>query len=112
MILSKKGFALPFSVFFALQSPIIGYGPHGAIIHYSATAESCVPLEPRSFVLADTGGHYREGTTEKLESGINPGDGAGILSAARTTRPLPLSGTAAFSYLPAGAGQPAGINRG
>lgn len=45
-------------------SPIIGYGPHGAIIHYGATPESNAPLEPRSFVLADTGGHYLEGTTD------------------------------------------------
>ena len=44
--------------------PIMGYGPHGAIIHYSATAESNVPIEPRSFLLADTGGHYLEGTTD------------------------------------------------
>ena len=43
---------------------IIGYGPHGAIIHYGATEESNVQLEPRSFVLADTGGHYQEGTTD------------------------------------------------
>ena len=43
---------------------IIGYGPHGAIIHYGATEESNVPLEPRSFVLADTGGHYLQGTTD------------------------------------------------
>ncbi len=45
-------------------SPIIGYGPHGAIIHYGATEESDVPLEPRGFLLADTGGHYLEGTTD------------------------------------------------
>ncbi len=45
-------------------SPILGYGPHGAIIHYGATEESDVPLEPRSFLLADTGGHYLEGTTD------------------------------------------------
>ena len=45
-------------------SPIMGYGPHGAIIHYGATKESSVALEPRSFLLADTGGHYLEGTTD------------------------------------------------
>ena len=45
-------------------SPIMGFGPHGAIIHYGATPESNVPLEPRSFLLADTGGHYLEGTTD------------------------------------------------
>ena len=44
--------------------PIIGYGPHGAIIHYSATPETNVPIEAKSFLLADTGGHYLEGTTD------------------------------------------------
>ena len=45
-------------------SPIMGYAAHGAIVHYSATPESCWKLEPRSFLLADTGGHYLEGSTD------------------------------------------------
>lgn len=45
-------------------APIIGYGAHGAIVHYSATEESDVQLMPRGLVLCDTGGHYREGTTD------------------------------------------------
>lgn len=44
--------------------PIMGYGDHGAIIHYSATQESDRKLEPRSFLLSDTGGHYLEGSTD------------------------------------------------
>ena len=44
--------------------PIIAWGPHGAIIHYSATEESNAVVQPRSFLLADTGGHYLEGTTD------------------------------------------------
>ncbi len=44
--------------------PIIGYGEHGAIIHYSATEESNVTLKPEGFVLMDTGGQYLEGTTD------------------------------------------------
>lgn len=44
--------------------PIMGYGPHGAIIHYSATEETDAVLEPRSFLLSDTGGHYLEGSTD------------------------------------------------
>lgn len=43
---------------------IMGYGPHGAIVHYSATKETCAKLEPRSFLLSDTGGHYMEGSTD------------------------------------------------
>lgn len=44
--------------------PILAYGPHGAIVHYSADETSDVPLEPEGFLLADTGGHYMEGTTD------------------------------------------------
>ena len=43
---------------------ICGYNEHGAIIHYSATPESDVPLRPEGLVLVDSGGHYREGTTD------------------------------------------------
>lgn len=45
-------------------APIIAYKEHGAIVHYSATKESDVELKPESFVLADTGGHYLEGTID------------------------------------------------
>ena len=44
--------------------PILAYGPHAAIVHYEATAETDVPLEARGLLLADTGGHYRTGTTD------------------------------------------------
>lgn len=44
--------------------PILAYGPHGAIVHYSADETSDVLLEPEGFLLADTGGHYMEGTTD------------------------------------------------
>lgn len=44
--------------------PIMAYKEHGAIVHYSATAESDIPLEPKSFLLSDTGGHYYEGSTD------------------------------------------------
>ena len=43
---------------------IVGYGPHGAIVHYAATPESNVVLEPRGFVLIDSGGQYLDGTTD------------------------------------------------
>ncbi len=45
-------------------NPIIAYGAHGAIIHYSATPETDMEFEPRGFCLADTGGHYLEGSTD------------------------------------------------
>lgn len=45
-------------------SPIIAWGPHGAIVHYHATPETNIPVQPSSYLLADTGGHYMEGTTD------------------------------------------------
>lgn len=44
--------------------PIISYGPHAAMNHYSATPETDVPIEPHGLLLADTGGQYLEGTTD------------------------------------------------
>jgi len=43
---------------------IAGYAAHGAIVHYEATPETDIPVEPRSFLLVDSGGHYLEGTTD------------------------------------------------
>lgn len=45
-------------------TPIIGYGPHGAVVHYSATEDSDCQMKPESLVLLDTGGQYLEGTTD------------------------------------------------
>lgn len=44
--------------------PIMAYGEHGAIVHYSATEATNAVLEPRGLLLSDTGGHYRQGTTD------------------------------------------------
>ena len=43
---------------------IIAYGAHGAIVHYEPTAQTDVDMTGGSFCLADTGGHYEEGTTD------------------------------------------------
>lgn len=43
---------------------ICGYGPHGAIIHYSATEETNAKIEPSGLLLIDSGGQYYEGTTD------------------------------------------------
>lgn len=43
---------------------IAGYGSNGAIIHYCATEETNRNLEPDGFLLVDSGGQYREGTTD------------------------------------------------
>ena len=43
---------------------IAGYKEHGAIVHYSATSESDVPLQPKGFLLLDSGAQYLDGTTD------------------------------------------------
>lgn len=45
-------------------SPIVGYADHGAIVHYSATKESDYEIKPEGFLLIDSGGQYRNGTTD------------------------------------------------
>lgn len=44
--------------------PIMAYGEHGAIVHYSATEATNAVIEPRGLLLSDTGGHYLDGTTD------------------------------------------------
>lgn len=44
--------------------PIISYGEHAAMNHYSPTPETDVEIEPHGLMLADTGGHYLEGSTD------------------------------------------------
>ena len=43
---------------------IAGYEAHGAIVHYEATPETDVPLEPAGFLLLDSGAQYQDGTTD------------------------------------------------
>ncbi len=43
---------------------ICGYQEHGAIVHYTATAESNAPLKPEGLLLIDSGGQYDCGTTD------------------------------------------------
>ncbi len=45
-------------------SPIVSYGEHAAMNHYSATPETDIPIEAKGLLLADTGGQYLEGTTD------------------------------------------------
>jgi Xaa-Pro aminopeptidase len=43
---------------------IVGYGGHGAIVHYSVTEESDVPVQPKGLLLVDSGAQYWDGTTD------------------------------------------------
>jgi Xaa-Pro aminopeptidase len=44
--------------------PIVGYGPHGAIVHYHATIQTNVDIMPENLLLIDSGGQYMDGTTD------------------------------------------------
>ena len=43
---------------------IVGYEVHGAIVHYEATPETNIPIEPHGLVLIDSGAQYLDGTTD------------------------------------------------
>ncbi len=43
---------------------IAGYGPHGAIVHYEADADSNVELKREGLLLIDSGAQYFDGTTD------------------------------------------------
>lgn len=43
---------------------ISGAGANGAIVHYRVTPETSLPLTPGSLYLVDSGGQYRDGTTD------------------------------------------------
>ena len=45
-------------------SPIVAFGEHGALPHYSATAESDATLGHAGILLIDSGGQYLNGTTD------------------------------------------------
>lgn len=45
-------------------STISAYGPNAAMCHYSATEETNAEVLPRGFYLVDSGGQYKEGTTD------------------------------------------------
>lgn len=43
---------------------IAGYGANAAKNHYHPTAENCLKVEPKGFLLIDSGGQYLDGTTD------------------------------------------------
>lgn len=45
-------------------APISAYGEHGAIIHYSPSADTDVELKPGTLFLTDTGAGFLEGSTD------------------------------------------------
>jgi Xaa-Pro aminopeptidase len=45
-------------------SSTVAFGPHGAIVHYSASEETDVEILPDGILLFDSGGQYLDGTTD------------------------------------------------
>ena len=43
---------------------IAAYGPNAAMMHYAPTPQACAAIEPHGFLLVDSGGQYRDGTTD------------------------------------------------
>lgn len=43
---------------------IIGWNEHGAIVHYEPSEETDVPVTGRGLLLVDSGGQYKQGTTD------------------------------------------------
>jgi Xaa-Pro aminopeptidase len=43
---------------------IAGYAGNGAIVHYHATPENCLTIKPEGLLLIDSGGQYKDGTTD------------------------------------------------
>ena len=86
--------------------PISGAGEHGAIIHYSADAESNRPIRPDEVYLIDSGGQYPDGTTDVTRT-IWTGPGAPPREIAeRFTRVLIGHAALAMAVFPEGVAGP------
>lgn len=79
---------------------IVGYGAHGAIVHYRSTEASNAEIKKGNLLLIDSGGQYAEGTTDITRT-FALGD---IGEEARHDYTLVLKGLIALSsaYFPAG----------
>jgi Xaa-Pro aminopeptidase len=67
-------------------APISGAGPNGAIVHYRSTPATNRPLRTGELYLIDSGGQYRDGTTDITRTiAVGP---AGAEERARFTRVL------------------------
>lgn len=43
---------------------IAGYAENGAVVHYHANPETCLTIKPEGLLLIDSGGQYKDGTTD------------------------------------------------
>ncbi|MDE1467394.1 aminopeptidase P family protein [Aurantiacibacter sp. D1-12] len=54
---------------------ISGAGSNGALCHYRVSEETCLPLVPNSVYLVDSGGQYKDGTTDITRTvWVGPGE--------------------------------------
>lgn len=53
---------------------IIGWNGHGAIVHYEPTDETDIPVAGRGVLLVDSGGQYKQGTTDITRTTILGGE--------------------------------------
>ncbi len=74
-------------------TPIVGYRDHGAIVHFTADAQSANKLKPEGLLLIDSGGHYLNGTTDITRT-VALGD---VTSQQKTDFTLVLKGLIALS---------------
>ncbi|MDO9524811.1 MAG: M24B family metallopeptidase, partial [Gemmobacter sp.] len=82
---------------------ICGSGPNGAIVHYRVTEDTNRTLTPDSLLLVDSGGQYRDGTTDITRTVLigHPPEGAaeaftrvlqGMIAISRARFPKGLAG--------------------
>ena len=57
-------FRLDYKAFDLSFSPIVAYNDNGAMMHYSPTKENNTKLDNKGILLVDSGGQYKEGTTD------------------------------------------------
>lgn len=79
---------------------ISGFGPNGAIVHYNADEAGPATIDRPGIYLIDSGGQYRDGTTDVTRTvPIGLDDGDELLRRAATDHTLVLKGHIALSRL-------------
>ncbi|MBR2577898.1 MAG: aminopeptidase P family protein, partial [Erysipelotrichaceae bacterium] len=59
-----NGFRLGFKAFDLSFNPIVAYNANAAMMHYAPSKEKCSKLKNEGILLIDSGGQYKEGTTD------------------------------------------------
>ena len=59
-----NGYRLGYKAFDLSFDPIVAYNANAAMMHYGPTAKKCSKLKNEGILLVDSGGQYKEGTTD------------------------------------------------